>query len=275
MAGVLGPAYSEGDIGALEAEVLPKYLSFFHALAVQRLSFGPEAKVAALGLLASSLAGAIGERLPSAVVCGFEPSESGVRLARERTSSLNLSVEVEALSSLPIRCPDATFTHVVAVHPLTPPSDRRRLLAEVLRVLAPGGQLALALPLRGSYPEVADMLREYALKADSTRLSEAVEIAAQSRPTPETLTDELEGLGFDDVSVSFELLSVPFDTGRDFVGHPLLSLVVGPDVATALGLPKTAVEPALEYVGSAIGKYWSEGPFELGVNLGCVCAKKP
>lgn len=247
MAGV-GPAYSDGEISALESEVLPKYLSFFHALAVDKLTLGPKAKVATMGLLASSLAGTITGRDPSAVAF--------------------------ALSALPIPHGDRSFSHAIAVHPLTPPPDRRRLLSELYRVLGPSGQLALALPLRGSYPEVSDMLREYALKSDSTRVAEAVEIAAQSRPTPETLTEELEDAGFDDVTVSLELLSVPFDSGRDFVGHPLLSLVVEPDVTAALGLPKDSLAPALAYVQDAIGKYWSEGPFELAVNLGCVSATK-
>jgi len=89
------------------------------------------------------------------------------------------------------------------------------------------------------------------------------------------MTDELETIGFHDVDVSLELLSVPFESGREFVSHPLLALVVGPDVANALALPKDSFDPALAYVEEAIGKYWSEGPFELAVNLGCVSAKKP
>lgn len=245
---MIGPAYSESEIGALEAQVLPKYLSIFHSLALEKLSLSSKAKIATLGLLSSSLKTSI--------------------------ASLHPEAEVESLSAIPIPHGDKSFSHAVAVHPLTPPKERRRLFGELFRVLGPEGQLALAIPLRGSYPEVSDMLREYALKSDSTRVAEAVEIAAQSRPTPETLTEELEGIGFDDVSVSLELLSVPFESGKEFVGHPLLSLVVGRDVAAALGLPQDTIEPALAYVEDAIGKYWSEGPFELAVNLGCVSATK-
>lgn len=269
--GVLGPSYSEEEIAALQAEVLPRYLAFFQSLAVDRLNLAPPGRVAAMGILASSLALAVAERAPAATVVGFDPSESGVRTRRSRPSSHDL----EALTSLPLKHPDASFSHVVAVHPLTPPAERRRLLAEARRVLQPAGQLLLTLPLRGSFAEVSDMLREFALKSDSTMLAEAVEIAAVSRPTPETLTEELEAAGFDDVTVSVELLSVPFETGRDFAGHPLFGLVVGPDVAAALGLPNEAVAPALEYVEQAIGKYWSDGAFELGVNLGCVSAIRP
>jgi SAM-dependent methyltransferase len=246
----LAPAYSDQDLAVLEAEVLPKYLSFFHAIASDRIGHAPPGKVALMGPLASKLIGAATERLTT-------------------------TADVHVVSELPIRHPDASFSHVVAVHPLTRPADRRRLLAEALRVLVPRGQLLLALPLRGSYAEVSDMLREFALKSDSTKLAEAVEIAAQSRPNPETLTEELEEAGFDDPSVSVELLSVPFESGRHFAGHPLFSLVVGPEMAATLGLSPETVRPALEYVQSAIGKYWSDGAFELGVNLGCVSARRP
>ena len=268
--GILGPAYSEEEVTALQTEGLPRYLAFFQNLAIDRISLAPSGRIAAMGILASSLAAAVAERVPTAAVIGFDPSEWGVRAGRERSSP-----DLEALASLPMKHPDASFSHVVAVHPLIPPAERRRLLAEARRVLRPAGPLLLALPLRGSYAEVNDMLREFALKSDSTKLAEAVEIAAQSRPTPETLTEELEDAGFDDVTVSVELLSVPFETGREFAGHPLFGLVVGPDVATGLGLPPPAVSPALEYVERAIGMYWSDGAFELGVNLGCVSAIRP
>jgi len=249
-AGALGPSYSEADLAALESEVLPKYLSFFHAVAADRIGGAPPGKVALVGPLASRLVGLAAERLAA-------------------------KPDVHVVSDLPIRHADASFSHVVAVHPLTRPADRRRLLVEALRVLVPRGQLLLSLPLRGSFAEVSDMLREFALKSDSTKLAEAVEIAAQSRPNPETLTEELEDVGFDDPSVSVELLSVPFESGRHFAGHPLFALVVGPEIAAGLGLPESAVRPALEYVERAIGKYWSDGPFELGVNLGCVSARRP
>jgi hypothetical protein len=33
-------------------------------------------------------------------------------------------------------------------------------------------------------------------------------------------------------------------------------------------------EPALAYVRQAIDKYWSDGPFELTVNVGCATGRK-
>ncbi len=120
------------------------------------------------------------------------------------------------------------------------------------------------------------MLREFSLKHDKPKFAEAIEIASQSRPTPETLADDLERLGFTDVSVDLQLLSVPFETGKDFANHPLFRLIVAPELAALLGDPAEAiVSAALDYAKTAIAKYWSEGQFDLTVNLGCAIARKP
>jgi SAM-dependent methyltransferase len=272
---VLGPDYDEQDVAALASEVLPKYLCFFANLAVDRLILAPQAAVGAMGVLGSAIVDGVAERLPSAVIQCFEPSAAGVRAAIERTSSASNTIEVEELASLPIKRPDNSFTHVVAVHPIIGRAERILLTRELFRVLVPGGQMLLTLPLRGSYPEIADMLREFALKHDSTEMGEAVEIGAQARPTPETLSEELDEAGFWDVDVDVELLSVPFDTGRDFAQHPLFRLIVAPEIAALLGLPEGEVTPALEYAKLAVQNYWSEGQFDLTVNIGCVNARKP
>jgi SAM-dependent methyltransferase len=272
---VLGPEYDEHDVAALANEVLPKYLCFFASLAIDRVILSPQAAVATLGPCPSSVVDGIAERLPSAVFHDFEPSQSGVHAAVERTSSVPVPVDVEALTSLPIRRPDSSFTHVVAVHPIASPADRLLLFRELFRVLVPGGQLLLTMPLRGSYPEIADMLREFALKHDATQVSEAIEIGLQARPTPETLSEELERAGFTDVSVDLELLGVPFDTGRDFAQHPLFRLVVAPDLSALMSLPEREMSTALDYAKLAVTNYWSEGQFDLTVNIGCVSARRP
>lgn len=272
---VLGPPYDDADVAALAAEVLPKYFSFFVSLVVDRMILAPGAVVLALGPLGSSVIDDVVERLPSAAIHGLEPSEAGVRAALERTNSLDANVEIGMLEALPILRRDAMFTHSLAVHPISSPSDRLLLIRELMRVLIPAGQILFALPLRGSFPEIADMLREFSLKHDLPDLAEAIEIAALSRPTPETLSEELESAGFVDITVDVELLSVPFDNGRDFAQHPLFRLVVAPHLISALGLPEARTAPALAYIESAITKYWSEGQFDLTVNLGCASARRP
>ena len=79
-----------------------------------------------------------------------------------------------------------------------------------------------------------------------------------------------------DCSVNVELLSVAFETGKDFANHPLFRLVIAPEIAALIGDPADAVvAAAIDYAKGAITKYWSEGQFDLTVNLGCAIARKP
>ena len=119
------------------------------------------------------------------------------------------------------------------------------------------------------------MLREFSLKHDDPRFGEAIEVGSQSRPTPETLTEDLERLGFVDVAVDVELLSVAFDSGRDFAQSSLFRLLIAPELSAAIEASGEGLGAAVEYAKQAMGKYWSEGQFDLTVNLGCATARKP
>ena len=129
------------------------------------------------------------------------------------------------------------------------------------------------MPLRGSFPEVYDILREYALRHDQPHFGLAVDSAAGGRPNPETLVAQLEGAGFYDVDVGIEMVAVRFENGRDFLDDPISRLVVGPEILGALDI-ESGIEPAWSYAHDAIGKYWSEIPFELTLNIGSVSARK-
>ncbi|MFO0555036.1 MAG: hypothetical protein U0271_42050 [Polyangiaceae bacterium] len=273
--GVLGPDFGQGDVEALEAEVAPRYLAIFDDLVTDRVLVAPDARVLTCGPLASSLVAKVSERLADAHFTVYEPSRAGVEAAQSRTSTTPFQAEYAMIRVLPFSVRDASQTHSLVVHPLSGAADRLHIMKESMRALVPGGQLVYALPLRGSYPEILDMLREFALKCDQPRVAEAVELAAQSRPTPETLVDDLERLGFVDVAVDVELLSVAYDNGPKFVPSPLFRLMIAPELTALLALPAATVQPALEYARTALAKYWSDGQFDLTVNIGCAIARKP
>jgi SAM-dependent methyltransferase len=151
---------------------------------------------------------------------------------------------------------------------------RARLLAELRRILMPGGQALLALPVRGSYPELNDMIREFALRQDLPNLSKAVDIAAQRRPTIETISEEFENAGLTEVDVDVQLIAVSFNNGREFLEDPIARLMVMPDMRVQLPVEAPILEQALRYVHEAILKYWSEGVFELTVNVGCASGRR-
>ena len=150
--------------------------------------------------------------------------------------------------------------------------ERLRLVGDMLRLLCPGGQAILALPLRGSFQEVADLLREYALKFDDAEFGKAIELALATCPSIESLASELETAGFEDVDVEIRQTSLPFDSGRAFIEDPVSRLQIVPELRSLLGQEDLA--RPLEYVRDAIDRYWSEGKLELGLNVGCASARK-
>jgi hypothetical protein len=132
--------------------------------------------------------------------------------------------------------------------------------------------LLIAMPLRGSFPEVADLLREYALKAESASLTEAVDRASFGRPTVELLGAELEKAGFGFVDVELRTSVLEWRSGRDFYEDPIARLVLFPEFQAQLDMDD--LEQPWAYVRDAIDKYWSDASFELTVNVGCASGRK-
>ena len=160
----------------------------------------------------------------------------------------------------------------MCLHPVGSTEARLDLYREMHRLLYPGGQALVALPLRGSFQEVADLLREYALKQDEGELGRVVEESIAARHTIETLSEELESVGLDDVDVEIRQTALAFDSGRAFIEDPVSRLLVLPEVKSYL--PGHDLEKPLEYIRDAIDKYWSEGKFELTLNVGCASARR-
>jgi hypothetical protein len=140
-------------------------------------------------------------------------------------------------------------------------------------LLCSGGQALMALPLRGSFQEVADLFREYALKYEEADFATELDTSWNERPTLETLSDEFEAAGFEDVDVEVRLFTLVFDNGRAFLEDPASRLLILPEIRCWLG--GDDLKRPLEYMRDAIDKYWSEGKFELTVQIGCASARCP
>lgn len=88
----------------------------------------------------------------------------------------------------------------------------------------------------------------------------------------ESFGAELEVAGFDFVDVSLRPTVLQFQSGRDFFEDPVARLLILPEVRADLNLDE--VEGPLAYVREAIDKYWSDGPFELTLNVGCATGRR-
>ncbi len=264
----LGPE----DAAIFETYVVPNYLRFFAERLVEMLAAGSDARVCHLACRTGYPDRLLLERLTNAHVYGCDSSVHAIELARAKAKAVSGFVaEYRVIESVVTPFPAAAFSHAFTMHPLAAPIERRRMLEELARIVAPRGQALVAMPLRGSFVELADLLRECALKNELPELTNAVEAAVQLRPTDELFEKELEDVGFNHIDVDMRTRTLRFDSGRQLFEDPVTRLMLLPEFRANLGMKDDA---PFAYVKEAIDKYWSDAQFELTVNVGVVSGRR-
>lgn len=257
------------ETAIFETFVVPGYLARFAELAMSLMEPMQNARIAHLLSRTGYPDRELAQRMPGARIHGFDPSPFAVELATVKAASaFDVVAEYVYAASLPSPLPEGVFTHALLVHPLAATPQREALYGEVLRLLRPGGQLVFTLPVRGSFLEVFDLMREYGLKYELPEVDGLVARGVEYRPTVETFATELEEAGFVDVDVELQPSSLTFRNARDFFENPATRLLIFP----ALHAPFDA--RALDYLKDAISKYWSDTTFELTLNVACASARK-
>jgi SAM-dependent methyltransferase len=272
---MLGPPLTAGEAEVFETVIVPRYLTFFAGMAVEMAIASSSARVLHLGCRTGYPDEQLAARFADGWLYGVDPSAEAIERARARVAHLPPGrVSYQQVAGVPTPYPDSSFSHAVTLHPLGGPPERTALIAELARLVVPGGQVLVGLPLRGSFPEIADMLREFALRQDQADFAAAVEQSWAGRASVETIADELGEAGFTDVDVDVQLLSVSFPSGREFLDDPITRMLVLPDVRASLRAEPAVLDAAVRYLDAAVSRYWSEGPFELTVNVGCASARR-
>jgi SAM-dependent methyltransferase len=261
------------DAAIFETHVVPRYLSLFGERLVSMLATGPDARVCHLHCRTGYPDKDLLAKLPNAEVYGCDVSEHAIALAKAKAQAIDgFTSDYRVVSHLPLPFPGGAFSHAFTLHPLAAPAERTRILEELARIVAPRGQALMAMPLRGSFSEIADLLRECALKHELPELTNAVEAAVQLRPTGEMLSRELEAVGFEFIEVDVKTHTLAFTSGRDFFEDPVTSLLLLPEFRVNLAMGDMALP--LAYVREAIDKYWSDGTFELTVIAGVASGRR-
>lgn len=80
---------------------------------------------------------------PGAQVTAAEPDPYMLERARKRASEAKVAIELHQVSAEELPFPEGSFDFVIATLVLCSVSDPRKVLAEVKRVLKPGGELRL------------------------------------------------------------------------------------------------------------------------------------
>ncbi len=265
----LGPA----DAAVFETFVVPRYLHLFGDVLIEQIAEGEEAQALHLFCRTGYPDRGVTLRLPGGHVYGIDPSTPAIELARAKAATMPDFVgEYRVVDSIPAPFPDAAFSHVYTLHPFGAPEERAAIFAEMARLVAPAGQALMALPLRGSFVELVDLLREYALKHDAPQVATGAESAVLLRPTQQILEAEMESAGFHFIETATQPSTLSFRNGREFLEDPTMRLLLFPEFTAPLGL--TDPGPPFDYVREAIDKYWSEAPFTLTVEVACISGRR-
>jgi SAM-dependent methyltransferase len=261
------------DAAVFETFVVPRYLHLFGDLLIEQIAEGEEAQALHLFCRTGYPDRGVTLRLPGGHVYGIDPSTPAIELARAKAATMADFVgEYRVVESIPAPFPDAAFSHVYTLHPFGAPEERAAIFAEMARLVAPAGQALMALPLRGSFTELVDLLREYALKHDAPQVATGAESAVLLRPTKEILEQEMAAAGFHFIETVTQPSSIPFRNGREFLEDPTMRLLLFPEFQGPLALTDPA--PPFDYVREAIDKYWSESPFTLTVEVACISGRR-
>lgn len=270
---MLGRKLTPGEVAILETFVVPNYLTAFGELTLDLMLTGDVARIVHLGCRTGYPDRQLLESVTNCSIVGLDSSLAAVELARNKAATLHdVALDYRVATDLPTPLDPESFSHAMSLHPFGGDEDRLALFGEMQRLLYPGGQALVALPLRGSFQEVGDLFREFALKNDEGDLGKAVEHAIMSRPTMETLTEELEAAGLEDVDVEVKTETLSFESGRAFVEDPVTRLLIVPDLEAHLGTSE--LDAAFSYVSDAIDKYWAHRKFRLSVNIGAASARR-
>jgi len=99
------------------------------------------------------------------------------------------------------------------------PADR---VAELVRVIKPGGELRLATPLAGTWREFLDVYSDVLVRLRKHEMAEALAAYRNTFAEPEALATQLEAAGIGQVTVETMHWELVFRTGREFFFAPVI-----------------------------------------------------
>ena len=178
------------------------------------------------------------------------------------------------VDELPTPLPEAAFSHALTLHPPASAEDRGPLLAESARLLAPHGQVLLAMPLRGSFQEIFDLLARVRAqvrrhvrcrsgRAGGARVADRRDAEQRARRRRVRLRRR----------VAPRRRRCASRAGATSSRIPSRASRSCPRCASTLNLDEAA-DRSLAYVREAIDKYWGGRSFELTVNVGCATGRR-
>ena len=260
-----------------DEEVEPPYARRFWEALLAALTLPERGQLLVAGCSTGALIPALYERLETAGqarIVALEARGPLLAKARARVAELDrrrVFLKGESLGRL--RFADSVFAGVVSSLTWMDLPEPGLALEEFLRVLVPGGQLALAIPLEGTLQEVYDLFAEVALKYDMPDVARDLERESKRRhPSVIEARLLLEGVGFENIEVRSEPATLVFSTGRSFFDSVLVKALFEPRWRRIAG---GSTDDLFRHTREAIDTYFVGEPLSVSLSVGVMTGHRP
>jgi SAM-dependent methyltransferase len=213
-----------------DTEILPAYAARFAALLARAIEARPAARVVEIGCATGAFTLELARRFDlDSHVTAFDASPAFVAEARARVEAESAPHAQVALAANPdvpalIPLPDRSAHLVVSNLTVATADDPRAVMNEAARLLAPGGQLALSAPLRGTWSEFLDLFRDVLRENGKVESLGAVDRYIAALPDAESLARWLAEAGLKQIEVTTARWEILFRSAREFFFAPLIEL---------------------------------------------------
>jgi ubiquinone/menaquinone biosynthesis C-methylase UbiE len=261
-----------------EEDVYPLYGQKLADLLTRNLALRPHAHVLQIGCgLGTTTTELLHQTDPDSRLIAVENTQQLIERARANVAAEYLGRRVFFRAhDLEGRLPFAQdgFDHVVANVSLAEPASVAPLIAELVRVTKPGGELRIATPLAGTWREFLDVYSDVLVRLRRAESAAALADYAKSFPEPEALARQLEAAGAGQVAVETTHWELVFRTGREFFYAPVIEQGPLPRWKSIAG-KGSEMQDVFLAVKEAIDTYFAGSAFGVSVVAGLFTATKP
>jgi ubiquinone/menaquinone biosynthesis C-methylase UbiE len=210
-----------------DAEIAAVYADKFAALLLDAVDARPGARVVEVGCATGAVTVVLARRFDAAsrvTALDEAPFLAHARARVEKAPEARGRVTFQTGPAAPLPLPDASADIVVSNLAAGGFADPARAVRELARVAAPGAQVVLTVPLRGTWAEYLDIYRDVLLENGTPESVAALEQYIASLPDGAAAAAWLTAAGLGQVEIAVERWEILFRSAREFFFAPLIEL---------------------------------------------------
>jgi ubiquinone/menaquinone biosynthesis C-methylase UbiE len=202
----------------------------------------------------------------------IDENEECLILARAKATATNEQVRFERGSVTELPLPHNKFDLVIGNASLVPPQKVRRMLSEMVRITAPGAQMAMTLPTASSFGEFFSIYWEALYNLGLLDLESDVETLITVLPTISDLERMARDEGLVEVSSWVRIEEFDYDSGELFLNSPLVSDFLMTQWLASV--PEASRDRVAEEILRLINEERHEAEFALSVKATVMVGRK-